>query len=95
MSEQVTLEKPFEFEGETINEVAIGDLTGKDIMGAFKEMAIIQKERGLNDEPSAIETAAFMAAKAVKLPYEALEAMKADDFIPLVSRFVPLVMSMV
>lgn len=91
--EKITLKKPFEFEGERIEEITVKELTGKDFMAAVKEMALIQKERGVTDESTAIETAAFLAAKAAGLPFEAVESMDVADFLPLAGRFVPLVIS--
>ena len=89
----IKLKQPFEFEGKVLEEIKLKPLRGKDFMGAVKEMNLIQKERGINDEPSAIETAAFLAAKSAGLPFEAVEAMHVDDFVPLAGRFLPLVAS--
>jgi hypothetical protein len=92
--EKIQLTAPLDFEGQRIEELTVRDLKGKDFMAAIKEMSAIQRERGQAGEaPSAIETAAFLAARAAGLPYDAIEALDVRDFLPLVGRFIPLVAS--
>ena len=77
------LKRPFEFEGDTISEVNIKEMTAGDMMAAERESSLVRKSRGYTEPAGDFEKTGYLVAKLTGLTIDAVEKMHSGDFMEL------------